>query len=71
MRFIIGIAIGLLVFGIAGKVYHAVKAVQDIADHQVTCTSGLLAYANGGTASIDARVDAAVTGEAPADPCSN
>lgn len=70
MRYIIGIAIGLFAVAIVGKAVHAAKAVRDIADPQVSCTNSLLAYAKGDTASIDARVDAAISGEAPADPCS-
>ncbi len=69
MRYIIGIAIGLFFVGLVAKVAHGAKAANEVADHQVSCTVSLLTYAKGGTATIDARVDAAINGEAPADPC--
>ncbi|UJJ60426.1 hypothetical protein [Rhodanobacter denitrificans] len=69
MRYIIGIAFGLFVVALVGKGVHGAKAARDLADHQVSCTISLVSYAKG-TASIDARVDAAASGVAPVDNCS-
>ncbi|KZC32572.1 hypothetical protein RhoFW510R10_11690 [Rhodanobacter sp. FW510-R10] len=70
MRYIIGIAFGLFVVALVGKAVHGAKAARDLADHQVSCTVSVLAYARGNTASIDARVDAAASGVSPVDSCS-